>query len=110
MDQTKMTAQLPTVDVEIIKRTVPEQNAEAITIHITATPSFDAAARWLLQTNLFPIARRFYYGPTSCVPGIVIAGQFRADSIAARIGIATASWLAGSAGAQLSGRRRAARY
>jgi hypothetical protein len=32
---------------------------KAITIHITATPSFDAAARWLLQTNLFPIAPPF---------------------------------------------------
>jgi hypothetical protein len=59
MDQTKMTAHLPTVDVEITKRMVPEQNAEAITIHITATPSFDAAARWLLQTNLFSIAPPF---------------------------------------------------
>jgi hypothetical protein len=59
MDQTKLTAHLPTVDVEITRRTVPEQNAEAITIYITATPSFDAAARWLLQASLFPIAPPF---------------------------------------------------
>ena len=59
MNQTKLTAHLPTVDVEIIRRSVPEQNAEAITIHITATPSFDAAARWLLQGSLFPIAPPF---------------------------------------------------
>ena len=40
----------------------------------------------------------------------VVAGQFRADSIAARTGIATAGWLSGIAGAQPSGRGRAARY
>ncbi|MFM0558022.1 hypothetical protein P0D69_44980 [Paraburkholderia sediminicola] len=59
MDQTKLTAHLPTVDVEITRRTLPEQNAEAITIHITATPSFDAAARWLLNASLFPSAPLF---------------------------------------------------
>ncbi|QCP50254.1 hypothetical protein FAZ95_14330 [Trinickia violacea] len=59
MDQTKLTAHLPTVDVEITRRTLPDQNAEAISIHITATPSFDAAARWLLQASLFPIAPSF---------------------------------------------------
>ncbi|SAL59856.1 hypothetical protein AWB67_02879 [Caballeronia terrestris] len=47
MDETKLTAHLPAIDVEITRRTLPDQNAEGITIHITATPSFDAA-RWLL--------------------------------------------------------------
>ena len=44
MAQTKLTAHLPTLDVEITRRDLPEQNAQAVTIHITATPSFDAAA------------------------------------------------------------------
>ncbi|CAB3792994.1 hypothetical protein LMG28614_03623 [Paraburkholderia ultramafica] len=56
MDQTKLTAHLPTVDVQITRRTHPEQGAETITIHITAAPSFDAAAQWLLHASLFPIA------------------------------------------------------
>lgn len=56
MGQTKLTAHLPTVDVEISLHELPEQNAEAMTIHITATPSFEAAAQWLLQTGSFPIA------------------------------------------------------
>jgi hypothetical protein len=54
MDQTTLTAHLPTIDVEITRRLLPEQNAEGITIHITATPSFDAAARLLMQGGLFP--------------------------------------------------------
>jgi hypothetical protein len=53
MAQTKLTAHLPTIDVEITRRDVPEQNAQAVTIHITATPSFDAAANWLMQPHMF---------------------------------------------------------
>jgi len=52
MAQTTLTARLPTVDVEITRRDLPEQNAQAVTIHITATPSFDAAANWLMQPQL----------------------------------------------------------
>ncbi|KVD13105.1 hypothetical protein WL01_30430 [Burkholderia ubonensis] len=59
MSQTKLTAHLPSVDVEITRHEFPERNAEAMTIHITATPSFDAAAQWLLQTGLFPLAPSF---------------------------------------------------
>ncbi|PCE32923.1 hypothetical protein [Burkholderia ubonensis] len=59
MGQTKLTAHLPTVDIEITRHELPERNAEAMTIRITATPSFDAAAQWLLQTGLFPIAQPF---------------------------------------------------
>jgi hypothetical protein len=53
MDHTKLTAHFPTVDVELTRRDLPEKNGEVVTIHITATPSFDAAARWLMQPNLF---------------------------------------------------------
>jgi hypothetical protein len=59
MDQTKLTAHLPTVDVEITRCAIPEQNAEAITIHITATPSFDAAARWLIEASPFSVMSPF---------------------------------------------------
>ena len=56
MDQTKLTAHLPAVDIEITRHELPEQNAQALTIHITATPSFDDAAQWLLKTGLFSLA------------------------------------------------------
>ncbi|CAN0628304.1 conserved protein of unknown function [Burkholderia multivorans] len=59
MGQTKVTAHLPTVDVEITRHDLPERNAETMTIRITATPSFDAAAQWLLQTALLPVAPPF---------------------------------------------------
>jgi hypothetical protein len=53
MAHTTLTAHLPTVDVEITRRDLPEQHAQTVTIHITATPSFDAAANWLMQPQLF---------------------------------------------------------
>jgi hypothetical protein len=56
MSETKLTAHLPTVDVEITRHEHPEQHAQGLTIHITATPSFDAAAQWLLQPDLLRIA------------------------------------------------------
>jgi len=59
MGQTKLTAHLPTVDIEITRHELPEQNAQALTIHITATPSFDDPAQWLLKTALFSIAPPF---------------------------------------------------
>ncbi|RQS63664.1 hypothetical protein DID96_29260 [Burkholderia sp. Bp8963] len=56
MGQTKLTAHLPAVEVEITRHELPERNAEAMTILITATPSFDATAQWLLQSGVFPLA------------------------------------------------------
>jgi hypothetical protein len=54
--ETKLTAHLPTVDVEITRRKLPERNAESVTIHITAVPSLEAAARWFVQPDLFTLA------------------------------------------------------
>ncbi|MBN3759706.1 hypothetical protein [Burkholderia sp. Ac-20365] len=54
--ETKLTAHLPTVDIEITRCQLPERNAESIAIHITAVPSIDAAARLLLQPALFSLA------------------------------------------------------
>jgi hypothetical protein len=59
MSQTTLTAHLPTIDVEITRHEFPEQHAEAMTIHITATPSFDVAAQWLLHGGWFPAAQPF---------------------------------------------------
>jgi len=47
MEETKLTAALPNLDVQIVHRALPEQNAEAISITFTATPNFEAAAKML---------------------------------------------------------------
>jgi hypothetical protein len=60
MEPTKITARLPGVDVEISKQAFPERNAETMSIHITATPSFEAASRWLLAAALFPLAPAWF--------------------------------------------------
>ncbi|MCG8595326.1 MAG: hypothetical protein MI785_13330 [Kiloniellales bacterium] len=48
MEDTKITANVPNLQIEIRRRDLPEENAEAMTIHLRASPSFDAVARTLL--------------------------------------------------------------
>ncbi len=48
MEDTKITANLPNLQIEIRRRELPEARAEAMTIHLRATPSFDAAAKAIL--------------------------------------------------------------
>lgn len=55
MEETKYAARLPALDVEITTRAAPEEGAETISIHLKATPSFDAVGRWLLQPGLVPL-------------------------------------------------------
>src|SRR5690606_32411681 len=40
MDETRATAQLPSLDVEILHRRLPEEQAEQLAISLKATPSF----------------------------------------------------------------------
>ncbi len=56
MEETKYTARLPTLDVEITKRAAPEEGVETISIHLKASPSFHAVGRWLVQPGLMPLA------------------------------------------------------
>ncbi len=42
MDETRMTVALPNLDIQIIHRDSPEENAEIIAVQFRATPSFDA--------------------------------------------------------------------
>lgn len=63
MDETKLTAALPNLDVQILHRALPDQSGEAISITLTATPSFDAAAAALLP----PLATTF-------LPGAFLSG------------------------------------
>jgi hypothetical protein len=55
MNDTRLTAHLPTAEIEISRRVLPEHDGESILIRITATPSFDFFARWL-QASMFPLA------------------------------------------------------
>ena len=48
MQDTKITANLPNLQIEIRHRELPEEHAEAMTIHLRATPSFDAVANTML--------------------------------------------------------------
>jgi len=63
MTETKLSANLPTLDVEIVHRQFPEDEAEAMTIKLKATPSFEAAAGRLLppllsaQLASFPVVQ-----------------------------------------------------
>ena len=50
MDETKLTARLPSLDMEVVHREDPDVGAETITIHLRAAPSFDAVGR-LLAAN-----------------------------------------------------------
>jgi hypothetical protein len=50
-DTTRATAQLPGLDIEIVHRR--GANAEQISVHVQAMPSFEAFGRFLENTNPF---------------------------------------------------------
>lgn len=52
MDETKFTADLPRLDVEIVRRDHPEEQAEVVTIEMRATPSFRAVSGHLASTPM----------------------------------------------------------
>jgi predicted kinase len=53
MDETRATARLPHLDVEIVHRQLPEEQAEQLAINLRASPSLDAFARYLEAQALF---------------------------------------------------------
>ena len=60
MEDTKITAKLPHLDLEIRHRELPEDGAEEIIIRMQATPSFDAVGASLMpalsaMTSLNPM-------------------------------------------------------
>ncbi len=56
MDETKITAKLPNLDVEITRRELPEHDAESITLRMTAVPSFEAFAGYLRAQGSHPLS------------------------------------------------------
>lgn len=49
--ETTASAHLPGLDVEIVHRRLPDENAEQISIHFKAVPSFDAFGDYLRTAN-----------------------------------------------------------
>jgi hypothetical protein len=52
-DTTRATAHLPGLDIEIEHRRSPNADAERISIHLQAAPSFEAFGRFLEAANPF---------------------------------------------------------
>jgi hypothetical protein len=53
LDETRATAKLPGLDVEIVHRRAEDASAELITISLRAAPSFEAFGRYLETANPF---------------------------------------------------------
>jgi hypothetical protein len=53
MDETRATARLPHLDVEIVHRRLPEEQAEQLAISLRASPSFEAFAHTLDAQAVF---------------------------------------------------------
>jgi hypothetical protein len=50
---TRATARLPGLNIEVVHRQSPTGDAEEISIHLLAVPSFEAFGRFLADTNPF---------------------------------------------------------
>jgi hypothetical protein len=55
METTKATARLPGLDMEIVHRRAPDGEAEQISIHLQAVPSFEALGHALEGANPFAL-------------------------------------------------------
>jgi hypothetical protein len=53
IDATRATANLPGLDIEIVHRRSSGGDAEQISIHLQAVPSFEAFGRFVESANLF---------------------------------------------------------
>jgi hypothetical protein len=47
MDETRAVAHLPNLDIEIVYRELPDEDAEQLLISLRARPSFEALTHWL---------------------------------------------------------------
>jgi hypothetical protein len=47
MDETRAVAHLPNLDIEILRRQLPDEGAEQLLISLRAQPPFEAFTRWL---------------------------------------------------------------
>lgn len=54
MPEASITAHLPTMDIELMRHRLPEENTDVISVLIRATPSFAAMEHWLAQSPPLP--------------------------------------------------------
>ena len=55
MEETRIDAQLPQLNVEVVRRDYPDDGAEVMTIKMTATPSFKAVGGMVTQGMAGPV-------------------------------------------------------
>ena len=55
IDETRATARLPGLDIEILRRRSPEGDAELLSVKLQATPSFAAFGEYLETANPFAL-------------------------------------------------------
>lgn len=82
MTETKVTAHLPHLDVEIIRREYPDEHREVMTLHMQATPSFKAFAQSLAGPPTPALAAAMWMAPLTawtrllamtCLPWLAVA-------------------------------------
>ena len=82
MTETKISANLPSLDVEMIHRAHPEERAESLTIRLTARPDFDAVGNMLAPFALprltgmpmHPMALWMQWAEAAWKPWLQLAG------------------------------------
>ena len=81
MDETRIDAQLPQLNVEVVRRDYPEDRAEVMTIKMTATPSFKAVGGMVTQgltgpmTSLWSAPLMFWAGMVQATWGPVLGAM-----------------------------------
>ena len=63
MDETKATAHLPNLDIEIRHRVMPDEGAEYVTVSLRAAPSFDAVGNYLEACAPFLLGPMIFWLP-----------------------------------------------
>ncbi len=61
MPEASITAHLQTLDLELKRHSLPEQNADVISVLIRATPAFAAMEHWLAQYPPLPFEDGFQW-------------------------------------------------
>ena len=89
MEETKITAKLPNLDVEITRREFLQDNAETITLRMTAVPSFETLADYLMKPGNLPLVP---FGDALMGPWANPWANPWADSVLAWTRLAQAAW------------------
>lgn len=61
MPEASITTHLPTMDIELMRHSLPEENADVIALLVRATPAFAAMEHWLAQSPPLPFEDVFQW-------------------------------------------------